>query len=168
MRYVRSHGSEQLTMRALAADLGVGTMSLYAHVASKDDLLGAVVDRLLARSWRRASTATDRRFLVSEPAALHVYLNHPVSTPAALARMEAMTAVLEEAGIEGAEAASAYAAIHTYTLGFAALEAARTRWQPPAQAVDDLTSQLARYTSPEHFARGVHYLLDGIARPPRR
>jgi TetR/AcrR family tetracycline transcriptional repressor len=37
-------GLEQLSMRKLAADLGVEAMSLYRHVASKDDLLAGIAD----------------------------------------------------------------------------------------------------------------------------
>ena len=56
MKKIRHGGYEQLSVRGLAAELGVGTMSLYRHVRDKDDLLDEVVDRLLSRAWRpRAS-----------------------------------------------------------------------------------------------------------------
>ncbi|UQU61447.1 TetR/AcrR family transcriptional regulator C-terminal domain-containing protein [Couchioplanes caeruleus] len=38
------HGVAELTMRRLAADLGVATMSLYRHVPSRDDLILAMID----------------------------------------------------------------------------------------------------------------------------
>ena len=37
-------GIEALTMRRLGEELGVEAMSLYRHVASKDDLLDGMVD----------------------------------------------------------------------------------------------------------------------------
>jgi len=37
-------GAQELTMRKLAQDLGVEAMSLYNHVASKDDLLDGMID----------------------------------------------------------------------------------------------------------------------------
>jgi AcrR family transcriptional regulator len=37
-------GAEGLTMRKLAKELGVEAMSLYNHVASKDDLLDGMID----------------------------------------------------------------------------------------------------------------------------
>jgi AcrR family transcriptional regulator len=37
-------GFESLTMRKLAKELGVEAMSLYNHVAGKDDLLDGMVD----------------------------------------------------------------------------------------------------------------------------
>src|SRR5215218_9994538 len=41
-------GVEALSMRRLAKELGVEAMSLYNHVAKKDDLLNAMVDLVFA------------------------------------------------------------------------------------------------------------------------
>jgi AcrR family transcriptional regulator len=182
---VRGGGYEQLTIRSLAADLGVAPMSLYRHVRDKDDLLDAVVDRLLARVWRPRARPEDweawvaeaadrlRRFLVTQPAALHVYLRHPVVSPAALARHEEMLRVLRGSGAGERGVRSAYAAIHTHTIGFAALEASRARWNPGQRAlspdaelpaVDAIRAELATFTSPRQFAEGLRYLLEGIKR----
>ncbi len=135
-------GYEQMTIRSLAADLGVAPMSLYHHVRDKDDLLDEVVDRLLVRGWKPRADESDwktwvagaadrlRHFLVAQPAALHVYLSHPVVSPTALARMATMMRVLRAALGDEQAAGRAYAAIHTYTVGFAALEASRARQHP--------------------------------------
>jgi TetR/AcrR family tetracycline transcriptional repressor len=45
-------GLEALSMRRLAADLGVRPSALYHHVAGKQELLGAVADEILARGRR--------------------------------------------------------------------------------------------------------------------
>ena len=192
----RRGGYEQMTIRSLAADIGVAPMSLYRHVRDKDDLLDEVVDRLLVRAWKPRADEADwkawtaetadklRHFLVTQPAALHVYLRHPVVSPTAIARMEAMMRVLRRAVGDEQAARRAYAAIHTYTIGFAALEASRAGWDssraggPPAtQAAPEtcpdyqhpshsdtqhMAEQLAAYTTPRQFAQGLHYLLDGI------
>jgi AcrR family transcriptional regulator len=175
-KVVSAGGYQGMSIRSLAADLGVAPMSLYRHVADKDDLLDEVVDRLLAKAWKPTGSRRDwrawtiqaadklRRFLVSQPAALHVYLRHPVVSPAAVDRMNAMMTVLRD-GMRDEEAARrAYAAIHTYTLGFAALEAARAGWSPAGNDVDDLARQLASYTRPEQFTEGLRYILDGTTR----
>ena len=134
-----------MSIRSLAASLGVAPMSLYRHVRDKDDLLDEVVDRLLAGAWRPAAAEDDwqawmteaasrlRDFLVSQPAALHVYLSHPVVSPAAIERMTAMMGVLRRTGIDEETARSAYGALHTYTIGFAALEASRPAGQHPTR-----------------------------------
>jgi len=173
---VESGGYEEMSIRSLAADIGVAPMSLYRHIRDKDDLLNEVVDRLLAQVWRPTVSDDDwqewiveavaslRLFLVSQPAALHVYLRHPVVSPAAVERMDAMMAVLRKAGLDEASARSAYGALHTYTIGFAALEASRAS-QIPGRAEDtNLAQQLAAYTTAGQFVAGLRYLLEGISR----
>jgi TetR/AcrR family transcriptional regulator, tetracycline repressor protein len=171
---VDTRGFEQLTIRGLAAELGVAPMSLYRHVRDKDDVLDEVVDRLLATAWRpKASNANWRawiteaadklrRFLVDQPAALHIYLSHPVVSPAAIARMDAMMAMLRRAVGDEREAQRAYAALQTYTIGFAALEASRSGWQAPEGSAEPLAQQIAAFTTPQQFAAGLDYLLQGI------
>jgi TetR/AcrR family tetracycline transcriptional repressor len=169
-------GYEEMSIRSLAAGLGVAPMSLYRHIRDKDDLLDEVVDRLLAQAWRPTAAEDDwqawvteaaanlRHFLVTQPAALHVYLTHPVVSPAAIERMNAMMDVLRRTGLDEATARSAYGALHTYTIGFAALEASRADWTPDERDGDDLGRQLAAYTSTAQFTEGLRYLAAGIGR----
>jgi TetR/AcrR family tetracycline transcriptional repressor len=165
---------EQMTVRLLASRLGVAPMSLYRHVRDKEDLLNEVVDRLLAKAWEPATAASDargwimeaadrfRRFLVEQPAALHVFLAHPVTSPAALTRLRAMLAVLQAAGLDEPSARRVYAAVNTYTLGFAALEASRARWLGATQEpADPDTAWLASMTGEQQFADGLSALLEG-------
>jgi TetR/AcrR family transcriptional regulator, tetracycline repressor protein len=163
-----------MTIRSLAAELEVSPMALYRHVRNKDDLLTEVVDRLFAGSWQprarrgnwRAWTVEAaerfRDFLVSQPAALYVYLQHPVVSPTSVARMTAMLDVLRSAGFGDRAAHRAYAAVHTYTLGFAALEASRARAAAAAEPADKLRKELASFTTPRQFKEGLTFLLDGI------
>jgi AcrR family transcriptional regulator len=177
---VAAGGYEEMSIRGLAASLGVAPMSLYRHIRDKNDLLGEITDRLLAGAWRPAAAEDDwqawvteaasrlRDFLVSQPAALHVYLRHPVVSPAAVDRMNAMMSVLRRAGLSEEEARSAYGALHTYTIGFAALEASRAGSAPGTEAAgggdaDSLGRQLAAYTTTGQFITGLRYLLQGIS-----
>ena len=48
-------GIESLSMRKLGQELGVEAMSLYNHVANKDDLLDGIVDLVVERD--RAAVA---------------------------------------------------------------------------------------------------------------
>jgi AcrR family transcriptional regulator len=169
-----------MSIRSLAASLGVAPMSLYRHIRDKDDLLGEVTGRLLAGTWRPAAAEDHwqswiteaasrlRDFLVSQPAALHVYLGRPVVSPAAVERMNAMMSVLRRAGLSEEVARSAYGALHTYTIGFAALEASRSDSAPGREATrgaesDSLGRQLAAYTTTGQFIQGLRYLLQGIS-----
>jgi TetR/AcrR family tetracycline transcriptional repressor len=176
VRIIEAGGYEEMSIRSLAADLGVAPMSLYRHIRDKDDLLDDVVDRLLAQAWRPAAGEDDwqawvieaaaslRHFLVTEPAALRVYLGHPVVSPSAIERMGAMLEVLRRAGADEATARRAYGSVHTYTIGFAALEASRAGWAAGSGDVSSLAQQLAAYTTTEQFLQGLGYLLEGIGR----
>ncbi|MBO0692207.1 MAG: TetR/AcrR family transcriptional regulator C-terminal domain-containing protein [Acidimicrobiaceae bacterium] len=173
---VRAGQYEQMTIRSLAAGLGVAPMALYRHVRDKDDLLVEVTDRLLAESWRPRARAANwkpwvtevaerlRQLLVTQPAALHVYLRQPVTSPAAIVRMDATLEVLGRAGLTPDDASHAFGAIQTFTIGFAALEASRLRWRPDPGVVDPTAERLAAFTRPGQFLNGLHLLLDGIER----
>ncbi|HEY8300661.1 MAG TPA: TetR/AcrR family transcriptional regulator C-terminal domain-containing protein [Jatrophihabitans sp.] len=165
-------GDGELSIRALAATLDVSPMALYRHVADKHDLMAAVVDQLWAERWEPGLPRTEwrawiidaadrqRRFLVEKPAALRVYLEQPVVSAAAMERMGACIEVLRAALGDDDRAHRAYAAVHTYTVGFAAFEAARSSAHEP---VDDAERELAAFVSPAQFETGLGYLLDGIS-----
>ncbi|HXI96012.1 MAG TPA: TetR family transcriptional regulator, partial [Candidatus Acidoferrum sp.] len=73
-----SSGIESLSMRKLGQELGVEAMSLYNHVANKDDILDGIVDLVFAEidlpsgagDWKPAM----RRRAISAHEAL---LRHP-------------------------------------------------------------------------------------------
>jgi AcrR family transcriptional regulator len=46
LRVLKRHGSDGLSMRRVAEELGTGPASLYWHVASKDELINLLVDRV--------------------------------------------------------------------------------------------------------------------------
>ena len=50
MRIAREQGLEAVTMRAIAADLGVTPMALYYHVENKDELVGLINQAVLEHS----------------------------------------------------------------------------------------------------------------------
>jgi AcrR family transcriptional regulator len=162
----------QLSMRRLARELGVAPMTLYGYVRDRDDLLDAVVDRLLASAWRSDvdfgrtrewMVDSCRRFyelLVSEPAALHIYLARPVTSPSSLERMTAFLGRLEVAGVHAEASLSAFATIHTYTIGFAALAASRQRHHD--SNADPAAESLKAFTSLDQYLKGLSTILDGL------
>src|SRR5215212_12112112 len=73
-----AHGFEALSMRAVAARLGAVPMALYNHFATKEQLVDALLDRVLSRfapgpetgDWvedLRAFARAHRRLLVEHP-----------------------------------------------------------------------------------------------------
>jgi AcrR family transcriptional regulator len=179
LRSLRTTGFDQMTIRNLAAELDVAPMSLYRYIRDKDDLMDEVVEALLIQSqpmppasgtWQSRLTAAAeglRALLVDEPGALYVYLRHPVISPTAIRRMEAMLKILREAGYDAASSKTAYAAIQTYTVGFAALETSRAGWTPP-EGASRAATELAAMTSPRQFASGLRYLMSGIERDAKK
>jgi AcrR family transcriptional regulator len=179
LRSLRTTGFDQMTIRNLAAELDVAPMSLYRYIRDKDDLMDEVVEALLIQSqplppasgtWQSRLTAAAeglRALLVDEPGALYVYLRHPVISPTAIRRMEAMLKILREAGYDAASSKTAYAAIQTYTVGFAALETSRAGWTAP-EGTSRAAGELAAMTSLRQFASGLRYLLSGIERDAKK
>jgi len=74
--------------------------------------------------------------------------------------MNAMMSVLQRTGVGEETARSAYGAVHTYTIGFAALEASRARRVPGSAGPAALP---ATYTTTGQFTEGLRYLLEGIS-----
>lgn len=121
-------GLAALTMRAVAKELGMATMSLYRYVSDKDELEALVVDHLLAGisltvppgDWRSRLTellARLRSAVVEHPATVPLLLRHRHSAPASLAWVEATLAVLTEAGFDGQRRVVAQRTIVSYVLG---------------------------------------------------
>jgi AcrR family transcriptional regulator len=126
-------GLESLTMRRLGEELGVEAMSLYKHVANKDDLIDGMVDLVFAEielpsgddDWRTAM----RRRALSTRATLH---RHPWATAlmqsrtapgaATLQHHDTVLGTLRGAGFPVALAAHAFSALDAYIYGFALQE----------------------------------------------
>lgn len=126
-------GIESLTMRRLGDELHVEAMSLYNHVANKDDLLNGMVDAVFDEielpshidDWKTAM----RKRSVSFRAALS---RHPWATalkdsgtnpgPATLRHHDRVIGTLRNAGFSVAMAAHAFSAVDSYIYGFAMQE----------------------------------------------
>jgi AcrR family transcriptional regulator len=124
-----SRGVESLTMRELARELGVQAMSLYNHVANKDDVLDGMVDLILEEvelpadepDWKQAM----RRRAVS---AHSVFASHPwasalvdsreSSGPARLRYFDWVVGTLRRAGFSLAQTAQAFSLLDSYIYGF--------------------------------------------------
>lgn len=178
-------GTDGLTMRALARELGVDPMAVYRHVRDKDDLLGAMCDQLLVElppidpdgPWepqvRRLAVEIRKRF-AARPALLPALMSAPV-TPMSLVLASDAVTLLVRAGLAPRDAAAAFGAVFSYVLGFAVIEAAIP---PPADrdalrvaavehlAVEDapphLDVAIDLMNSPGDFEAGIDLLLDGM------
>ncbi len=195
-----SDGIEGLSMRRLGAHLGSGATSLYWHVPNKDALLDLIVDRLIEEAndaMRHEPGATWRAELAAHAEALRTVLGrHPGAAALLVARapvgpqglrfMEGLLGALGDAGFGGHQRALAYAALTSYTIGQAVLEARRTPTSPgnrPHAAGDQLArlggllrdvprgrypgvfesaADLSELTDQQAFDYGLQRMLDGL------
>ncbi len=103
-------GLDALSTRRLADELGVRAPSLYNHFATKEEILDAVADAIIARvdlsmfgtrDWAVALTEwarAYRRALAAHPNAVSFLARGPDRRPAALALADAVYGALVDAG----------------------------------------------------------------------
>lgn len=127
-------GLEALTMRTLAELLGVAPMTLYRHVANKEDLIDAMVDVVFAEigvpgggddwksSMRRRAIAV-REALTRHPWAVGLMESRRTPGPANLRHHDAVIGRLRAAGFDVIETAHAYSLLDSYIYGFALTKA---------------------------------------------
>jgi AcrR family transcriptional regulator len=124
-------GYDALNMRALADRLGVTTPTVYRLIATKEQLLGALADRLLTEVIsppREPADDWEQEVLDVFTTAHHVLLEHPalaemVAKPHApalisFASAERTLRAFARGNVEGERAAVAFIALVSYTVGF--------------------------------------------------
>jgi AcrR family transcriptional regulator len=128
---ISTDGAAALSMRALAARLGVVPGAIYRHVRSKEQLLDLVVDGVLAEVDTRPGPALGwteqvkmlahrlRAVLEDHPGIAGLLKTRDPLGPHSLALAEAFLAPLQQAGLPGRKTALAFSLIYDYTLGFA-------------------------------------------------
>ena len=135
MALADAEGVEGLTMRRLAAELGVEAMTIYYHVPNKDAILDALVEHVIAEIELPQSGTAWRAALRSLAlSAYEVLGRHRWATrlmlrgggwpgPMRLRYMDTILAFLTDAGFEPTVADHAYHAIEGHVMGFTLWEA---------------------------------------------
>jgi AcrR family transcriptional regulator len=128
---IAADGAQALSMRALAARLGVVPGALYRHVRGKEQLYDLVLDAVLGEVDCRADSGAPwaaqvaalagrlRAVLESHPGTAALLKTRDPLSPTSLNLAEAFLAPLLAAGLPRREAALAFRLIYDYTLGFA-------------------------------------------------
>jgi AcrR family transcriptional regulator len=156
---IDSEGLDALSMRRLATELDVGTMTLYHYFPSKRELLDAVVEIAftdeeppeLKGSWREqlaALSRASRQTLTRHPGLAQIRTATPILRPEALRFSEAGLRILEDAGFDTEEAAKAFRLLFTYVVGFALLSSAAAEREARAAAREALAA-----LPPEYYPR---------------
>jgi AcrR family transcriptional regulator len=186
-------GIEALSMRKLAKELGVEAMSLYNHVANKDEILGGISD-LVASEIDLPSDGADWKTAIRQSAisARDAYLRHPWASglwmtrqsggPAQLRRADWTLRTLREAGLTKDLIYHAYHIVESHILGFTLQQlnfpykgeelagmAATFLEQLPADEYPDFVEHVMQHLEPRQgdeggFEFGLDLVLDGLER----
>ena len=166
---VDAEGLDALTMRRLGAELGMDPMAVYYYVPNKAALLDAVVEAVMAEidlGVDNPSKPAEERLVRAAKAYAEVLVRHrnalPLllvrgpATPAALAPVELMVAILRCGGISPEHAVAGMHVLTAAVRGYAAIIA--NEMADPDQRD---TEALVALASPEQFP----YLSEAAARP---
>ncbi len=161
VRLADREGVGGLSMRRLASALGAGAMSLYHYVASKEELLDAMVDFVFEEielppeeaDWQsaiRQRAVSARQVLARHPWAIGLLESRTSPGLANLRHHETVTACLRKAGFPVLEATHANWLLDSYVYGFA-LQAASLPFGTAAEFSDVVEDVFLPQLPPEEF-----------------
>lgn len=169
IRLADREGVDGLSMRRLAGALGAGAMSLYYYVASKEELLDAMIDAVFEEielppehaDWQsamRRRAVSTRQVLARHPWANGLMGSRTSPGPANLRHHEAVTACLRKAGFPVLMATHANWLLDSYVYGFA-LQAASL----PFDTADELAGMVEDVYLPQLPPEEFPYLNESAA-----
>jgi AcrR family transcriptional regulator len=195
LRLADAGGIEALTMRQVGEELQVEAMSLYNHVANKDDILDGIVDLVFTEidlpsdqaDWKpamRKRAISARDALLRHPWATSLMHSRTNPGSAQLRHHDSVLGCLRKAGFTLVMAAHAVSVIDGYLYGFA-LQQLNLPLRTPEQVADvgeAILRQLAGdyphlaemitehalqpgYDYSEEFEFGLDLILDGLENP---
>jgi AcrR family transcriptional regulator len=188
---IAADGLDALSVRAVAARLGAAPMALYNHFATKEQLVDALLDRVLGRfepapptgDWVAdlgAFARAHRRLLVAHPWAVAALFRSPSPGMGAVRIGEHALGILARGGLTGARAVAAFSGIIAINYGWSSFTAARDL--DPGRVGAGVEAQLSAlpaeafpltvataadfgaYGSDEHYDAVLDDLLAGLAR----
>lgn len=134
LAFVDREGVDALTVRRLAAELGVGTMTLYGYFRTKSELLDSLADAAVEEIEQPdPSLAWDERLrhcmvdlcevLIRHPSVVPLLTSRPPRSPTVRKGMELAMDCLREGGFDEQDALRAYLSLLAYVFGFAGFAA---------------------------------------------
>ena len=178
LAFIDEHGLPGLTMRKLGQELGVEAMSLYRYVPGREDLLDAMVERMIdemrddeevlyeARDgWQdfmiRLAHGV-RRVALTHPKAFPLVASRPAEAPwlrpplRSLEWVEVFISALQKEGFDDDAVVGSYRAFTSFLLGHLLLEVAtRGADVGPLDVLEDETepegSEMAEYPHVRRF-----------------
>jgi AcrR family transcriptional regulator len=184
-----AEGFDALTMRAVAARLAAAPMALYTHFSTKDELVDALLDRVLLRfriedrgdDWvedLRNFARSHRELLVAHPWAVATLFSRPAPGLGAVRIGEVALEILKRGGLSDADAVAAFSGIIALNYGWSSFTTARDL-DPASPAHDlaallaalpreefpltvDVARQMGAYGSDDHYEFVLDQLLTGL------
>ncbi len=152
IRLADEGGIESVSMRKLGQALRVEAMSLYKHVANKDDILDGIADLItsdfevpsLETDWKsaiRGSAISAHQVLLRHPWASSVIESRVNAGPARLRFLDAVIGVLSAAGFTMPTVQHAIMALDSHTYGFVLQELA---WPFDVETAPEMAATFAR------------------------
>jgi AcrR family transcriptional regulator len=187
-----AEGLDAVTMPRLAERLGVGTMSLYRHIESKEDLVNAVAERVLSGvevpdgepdDWEGRVVGYLRALRIqalAHPALSGILASRGLTVGPVFDQLEQISSILRAAGFSDIDAVRAFYALLTYVFGFVIWELPRVHHQPAASytaawadTLDQLDPSsypnlhalrqpLTTTASPDQFEYGLEHLIESL------
>ena len=184
-------GIEPLTMRRLGQELGVEAMSLYNHVANKDDILDGIADLVVSEidvpgrgaDWKiamRKRAISAHEVLLRHPWAAMLIMSRFNIGPGMTRYLNATLGRLREGGFSTEGALDAWNTLDSHIYGFTLQElnlpfdveetkqvSADVLTQLPADEYPHLVeviTEIMRSGRDENFEFGLDLILDGLER----
>lgn len=167
-------GLSGLTMRRLGDELQVEAMSLYNHVANKDDLLNGMSDAIFGEialpspqgEWKaaiRQRSISFREALARHPWATGVRGSGADPGPATLGHHDWVLGVFRAGGFSLAMTAHAMSAVDSYIYGFAIQEASLPF--STAQETADLAQLMLTHLSASDYPHLTEFISGHVLQP---
>ena len=186
---IAARGFDGLTMRAVAARLSAVPMALYNHFATKEELVDALLDRVLSRfepqpatdDWAedlRRFARAHRRLLVTHPWAVAPLFTQPNPGMSSVRIGEFALGILRRGGFPDARAVAAFSGIIALNYGWSSFTTARDvdpegpghdvgamlaalpRTEYPLTV--DVAGEMGAYGSDHHYDFVLDQLLSGL------
>jgi AcrR family transcriptional regulator len=128
--FADQHGVDELSMRKLGAELGVEAMSLYNHVANKDEILDGMIDHVFTTiplphsddDWRisvRTTGISAMEQFTAHPWVVSLLMQRGNFGNSSLVFMNQVLGVLRQAGFSDEDTHHAWQMLASHTMGYA-------------------------------------------------
>jgi AcrR family transcriptional regulator len=170
-------GLAAVSIRGVAARLGVAPMTLYGHVTGADELVDLVVGATIAGAVAKQPPFSGggrgallafahglRVMFLEHPAVLDAYRRRPVQDPTGVAVAAGVLSSLMADGLDEDDAVGAYATVYAFVVGFVSLEIRSVDIDPAAldghPTLQRLSGRLTHLFDSAAFDRGLTALVD--------